>query len=78
MSADLGPFLSEFAAWLDAGHGTPTRRPGHVRDVNDFLTWYDVNHRDDIATAARSFAQCGTTSQQASMRLLLRWLGGDR
>jgi hypothetical protein len=79
MGPDHGPFLSEFATWLEAGHGRMARRAAHVRDAGDFLRWYDVNrHHDDVAFAARAFAEYGTHSQAASMRLLLQWLGGAR
>jgi hypothetical protein len=66
--------LTGFAAWLDAGNGPAPSRARNLRDVQEFLSWYDVNHHDDVATAARQFGQYGNHQQAASMRLLLEWL----
>jgi hypothetical protein len=74
MVPDPGPFLSGFAAWLDDGHGVMSSRPRHVRDVQEFLAWYDVNRQEDVHAAARTYAEFGTPRQVISMRLLLEWL----
>jgi hypothetical protein len=66
--------MSGFAAWLDGGHGVTTARTRHLRDVIEFLEWYDVNSRDDVMTAARQFAEYGSHQQAVSMRLLVEWL----
>ena len=71
---DPGPFISGFAAWLDAGHGTLRARPRHVRDGKEFLTWYDVNPQEDVVHAARQFRERGSHQQAGTMRLLLEWL----
>ena len=78
MAPERGPFLRDFSSWLETGHGVPGRRAATVRDADEFLHWYDVNHHDDVAAAARSFAEYGTPQQAASMRLLLQWLTDDR
>jgi hypothetical protein len=74
MPPDPGPFVSGFAAWLDSGHGLVTARGRHVRDVQEFLVWYDVNPQDDVVTAARTYGENGTLRQAEAMRLLLQWL----
>ena len=74
LGVDPGPFVSGFAAWLDAGHGAAQARMRHVHDVKDFLVWYDVNPQDDVVGAARQFAARADHQQAASMRLLLEWL----
>jgi len=74
MAPDPGPFISGFSAWLDAGHGVITSRSRAVRDVTEFLAWYDVNPQDDVMSAARQFAEFGTHHQATSMRLLVEWL----
>lgn len=66
--------LTGFATWLEAGNGAVPSRARHLRDVQEFLVWYDVNHHDDVATAARRFGEYGSHHQAASMRLLLEWL----
>ena len=71
-----GPFISGFAAWLDTGHGLAGARLRHLRDVKEFLSWYDVNAQDDVVSAARQFAEYGSHQQATSMRLLLEWLAG--
>jgi hypothetical protein len=71
---DPGPFVSGFAAWLDAGHGLTGSRLRHLRDVKEFLVWFDVNTQDDVVSGARAFAEYGSHQQAASMRLLLQWL----
>ena len=71
---DPGPFMSGFAAWLDSGHGVEAARVRHLRDVKEFLVWYDVNAQDDVVSAARQFAEYGSLQQATSMRLLLEWL----
>ena len=71
---DPGPFISGFAAWMDAGHGAPSARQRHLRDVKEFLVWYDVNPQDDVVHAARQFGEFGSHQQATSMRLLLEWL----
>lgn len=81
MPPDPGPFISEFSAWLDAGHGATMSRSRHLRDVTEFLAWYDVNPQDDIMSAARQFAarphtERGTDQQAISMRLMAQWLSG--
>ena len=71
---DPGPFVSGFAAWMDQGHGIEHVRGRHLRDVQEFLAWYDVNPHEDVVSAARRFAEFGTHQQAGSMRLLLEWL----
>lgn len=66
--------MSGFSAWLDDGHGVASTRARNLRDVREFLVWYDVNAQDDVATAARQFGEFGTHQQASSMRLLLEWL----
>src|SRR4051812_4214325 len=73
-ASDPGPFISGFAAWMDSGHGAPSARPRHLRDVKEFLVWYDVNPQDDVVHAARQFGEFGSQQQASSMRLLLEWL----
>ena len=73
-ASDPGPFISGFAAWMDSGHGAPSARSRHLRDVKEFLVWYDVNPQDDVVHAARQFAEFGSHQQATSMRLLLEWL----
>ena len=73
-ACDPGPFISGFAAWMDSGHGAPSARPRHLRDVKEFLVWYDVNPQDDVVHAVRQFAEFGSHQQATSMRLLLEWL----
>ena len=74
MAPDPGPFMSGFTEWLEAGNGVPSARARNVRDVREFLVWYDVNGQDDVATAARQFGEYGSHQQATSMRLLLQWL----
>jgi len=73
---DPGPFVSGFAAWLDAGHGaTATSSRGrHVGHVKEFLAWADINPHEDVVSAVREYAQYGSHQQATSMRLLLEWL----
>jgi hypothetical protein len=66
--------MTGFSEWLEAGNGVPATRARNLRDVREFLVWYDVNQQDDVATAARQFGEFGTHHQAASMRLLLEWL----
>jgi hypothetical protein len=73
-TSDPGPFISGFAAWMDAGHGVPRARPRHLHDVKEFLVWCDVNPQDDVVHAARHFGEFGSQQQARSMRLLLEWL----
>ena len=71
---DPGPFISGFSAWLDDGHAAVNTRARPVRDVTEFLTWYDVNHQEDVVLAATQYAEFGTHQQATSMRLLVEWL----
>jgi hypothetical protein len=66
--------MTAIAAWLDAGHGLEPARLRHLRDVKEFLVWYDVNPQDDVTSAARQFAEFGSLQQARSMRLMLEWL----
>ena len=75
MVPESGTLVTGFAAWLDSGHGPETGRMRHVRDVSEFVAWYDANPQDDVMSAARQFGEFGTQHQATSMRLLLEWLG---
>jgi len=77
MAPDPGPFISGFGAWLESGHGASSSRSRHLRDVTEFLAWYDINSQDDVMSAARQFAEFGTHQQATSMRLLVEWLAED-
>lgn len=74
MLPDPGPFVSGFAAWLDTGHGSVSARSRHLRDVHEFLAWFDANSYDDVVSAALQFGEYGSHQQAVSMRLLVEWL----
>lgn len=72
--ADPGPFVSGFAAWLDAGHGAIGSAARHVGDAKEFLAWYGSDRHEDVVSAVRQYAQSAPRHQAGSMRLLLEWL----
>jgi hypothetical protein len=72
--ADPGPFVSGFAAWLEAGHGAIESAARHVGDAKEFLAWYGANRHEDVVGALRQYVQCAPRGQAGSMRLLEEWL----